>query len=204
MDRRVRVRAYLGLGSRYSYLASTQLAKIETQTGAAFEWIPLNSARLIREANGGVSPFDGKPPLGQYDPAFRDRDAKRWAGHYGVPYRAPDLSGLPPDALALACWCAADGAARRALMTTLYALVFGTGAKPGMDALEEIAARYGVAAGDIAGALAGGAASARHDAAIAGALREGVFGVPAFVAGGETFWGNDRLPLLLDHLRRGG
>ncbi len=37
------VEAYFGLGSRYSYLASTQLDRIAAETGTAFNWIPIAS-----------------------------------------------------------------------------------------------------------------------------------------------------------------
>ena len=38
---------YFGLGSRYSYLAATQLDLIEHRTGCTFEWLPLQSAELM-------------------------------------------------------------------------------------------------------------------------------------------------------------
>ena len=37
----VTVPFYFGLGSRYSYLASTQLDRLEQELACTFEWLPL-------------------------------------------------------------------------------------------------------------------------------------------------------------------
>ncbi|MDJ0640780.1 MAG: hypothetical protein QNJ20_18330, partial [Paracoccaceae bacterium] len=62
----MQVKAYLGLGSRYSYLASTQLARLAHDTGAKISWVPVNSAALIRRARTDGSPFDQPVLAGQY------------------------------------------------------------------------------------------------------------------------------------------
>lgn len=36
-----------GLGSRYSYLASTQIERIARETGAVFRWQPVSSHALL-------------------------------------------------------------------------------------------------------------------------------------------------------------
>ena len=78
------VDAYLGLGSRYSYLASTRLEAIAAETGATITWIPIASPDLF--ANGR-NPFAGAPVSGQYDWTYRKADAQAWADYYGVPFR---------------------------------------------------------------------------------------------------------------------
>jgi hypothetical protein len=46
-------------------------------------------------------------------------------------------------------------------------------------------------------------AQAVYDENLEAALAAGCFGVPSFVTpDGEVFWGQDRLPILADHLRR--
>jgi 2-hydroxychromene-2-carboxylate isomerase len=74
---------YYGLGSRYSYLASTQLARIAAATGCRFDWQPLKSGALM-ELRGG-HPFHGEPVSGQYEWPYRRLDAEAWAEFYGVP-----------------------------------------------------------------------------------------------------------------------
>jgi 2-hydroxychromene-2-carboxylate isomerase len=51
--------------------------------------------------------------------------------------------------------------------------------------------------------VANGEAARRHEQNIEDALKAGAFGAPTFVCpDGETFWGQDRIPLLIDHLRK--
>ena len=56
---------YYSIGSRYSYLASTQIAKLERETGCRVRWHPVNGAdiRTLR----GRDPFAGEPLSGQYE-----------------------------------------------------------------------------------------------------------------------------------------
>lgn len=199
----MRVKAYLGLGSRYSYLASTQLDRIAERAGATFEWIPVNSVELIRRARPDGSPFDQPSPGGQYSATFRDEDAKRWAAHYGVAYHSPRISSLPSEALACACWCLEDDQARRAFMQALYDAIFVQGRVMDMDRLSSLAGDFGVSAEALQLAVRGGQASERHANALERALASGAFGVPTFVVGEALFWGNDRLPLLEDYLSSG-
>src|SRR5262245_18681613 len=77
---------YCSIGSRYAYLASTQMARFEAQ-GHTVVWRPLNSRALV--ARRGHDPFAGEPVSGQYDWAYRRRDAERWAAYYGVPFVEP-------------------------------------------------------------------------------------------------------------------
>src|SRR2546423_11584653 len=81
------VDAYLGLGSRYSYLASTQLDRIAAETGAAIMWIPIASPELFE---AGRNPFEGVPVSGQYEFYYRKADSVAWADYYHVPFREPE------------------------------------------------------------------------------------------------------------------
>ena len=96
---------YFGVGSRYSYLASTQLSTFEAETGARFNWLAVDSARLI--AARGHNPFTAPNCVGQYDWAYWQADAEAWAALYGVPFREPHgRIALDPDLLSLACTAA--------------------------------------------------------------------------------------------------
>ena len=91
---RTPIRFFLGLGSRYSYLAATRIADIAARHSRAVEWLPLYSPDLI--ARAGADPFSGAPPSPQYAPGYRARDVQRWATLYGVPFVEPDGEGRPP------------------------------------------------------------------------------------------------------------
>lgn len=81
------VHFYYSLGSRYSYLASTQIGKLERETGCEVIWCPLYSVDLYRLR--GTNPFQGEAVSGQYDWDYRQYDAECWADYYGVAYREP-------------------------------------------------------------------------------------------------------------------
>jgi 2-hydroxychromene-2-carboxylate isomerase len=196
----VKVDFYYGLGSRYSYLASTQMARLEQDTGCTLEWNPINSTALYRAR--GVSPFEGAPVSGQYEWAYRERDATRWADLYGVPFVEPrGRVRFDPQALALAATAGKRLGAVVPYTHALYAAMF-------VDSVEEIGVeecvRRAVACGLTPEAfrreLASKKISDEQAEILEHALSAGVFGVPSFVVDGELFWGNDRLILLRHHL----
>ncbi|MFN9061920.1 MAG: hypothetical protein ACK5WL_18360, partial [Pseudanabaena sp.] len=55
---------YYGLGSRYSYLAASQIPRIQSQFDCKFIWKPLFSGALIRLRPH--NPFTDQPSSGQY------------------------------------------------------------------------------------------------------------------------------------------
>jgi 2-hydroxychromene-2-carboxylate isomerase len=191
-----------GIGSRYSYLASSQMERLERDTGAAVRWRPLSSYVLMERR--GMDPFKGPPASGQYEAAYRTRDVARWANYYGIPFHDPEWDALDWQRLALAA-VAADRLGRVAPFTrNLYDTVFGAGVAPKTDAkLARIADTSGLDGREFLRLIDDAETQERHDRTIADALAAGVFGVPSVVTEGELFWGNDRLVLLRAYLRGG-
>lgn len=204
---RTAVPFYFGVGSRYSYLAATQLEAIEQRTGCAFEWLPMDSAELIRRANGGVSPFAGSAPSGQYDWTFRRRDAEAWAKYYRVPYREPEQPQLESSDLAKACWIANEAGKLKDMCWQLFRAKFAEPEDLSREGIGKLATAIGLDAEALVNRLDAREIVERHESVLERALGEGVFGVPAFMVGGHLFWGNDRLVLvedaLTDHSRSG-
>jgi 2-hydroxychromene-2-carboxylate isomerase len=192
---------FYGLGSRYSYLASTQLERLAAETGCDVRWRPLFSGDLF--AARGRDPFAGPPVSGQYDRAYRRRDAERWAEYYGVPYREPDDAAYDPRRLALAATAAARLGAVEPFSRRLFQAVFVDGASPLDDELCATRARaVGLERSAFLSCLADPATAARLASTVAEAAARGVFGVPSFVLGDEVYFGNDRLVLLRQALSR--
>jgi len=189
---------YFGVGSRYSYLASTQLAALGAETGARFNWLAVNSARLIAAAHGGHSPFATPNGPGQYDWGYRQRDAEAWAALYGVPFREPHgRLALDPDLLSLACTAAHRLGVAEAYARALFRAVFA-------DDLSVVDRGVCIArAGDVgldrdafAHALDDAGTREKREQVAQEAMGRGAFGVPTFAVNGQLFWGNDRLVLL--------
>lgn len=196
-----RVDFFYGPGSRYSYLASTRIAQLEADTGCSVRWRPLYSADLF--ARRGADPFRGEPVSGQYEWAYRRRDAERWAAYYGVPYREPEDVRFDPRRLALACTAAAVLGAVEPFSQRLFQALFADGTSPlDEDACAALARESGLDEGVFVVTLGDPQTAARLATTVEKAAAQGVFGVPSFVVGGEVFWGNDRLPLVRHALQR--
>ena len=190
-----RVDFFYGLGSRYSYLASTQLARLEAETGCRVRWRPLFSGDLF--AARGRDPFAGTPASGQYDRDYRQRDAERWAAYYGVPYREPADVQFDPRRLALACTAAARLDAVEGFSRRLFQALFVDGVSPLDDeACATLARDVGLDRIGFQRAFRESQTAADLADAVEAAVARGVFGVPSFVLGDEVFFGNDRLVLL--------
>ena len=197
----VTVAFYYSIGSRYSYLSSTQLASLESDTGGTVEWHPVNSVELISRRSR--SPFDEPPVSGQYDWSDRELDAKRWAEYYQVPFVEPrGRVEFDSQVLALACTAAKRLGHIEVFSRQLFAAMFS-------DRLTKIDIRECVRRAECCGipsasfrrALDDSETAKDLEATIERALGAGVFGVPTFVVGTELFWGNDRLVLLRNHLK---
>jgi 2-hydroxychromene-2-carboxylate isomerase len=187
---------YFGAGSRYSYLAATQLAALGGETGARFNWLALDSARLI--AARGDNLFAAANPIGQYDWGYRRRDAEAWAELYRVPFREPHgRLALDSDLFSLACTAARRLGAAETYAQALFRAIFVEDLTTVDRAL--CLARAGAAGLDQAAfsdALDDAETRAERERVLHQAMRLGVFGVPSFVFGERMFWGNDRLVLL--------
>jgi 2-hydroxychromene-2-carboxylate isomerase len=195
---------YFGPGSRYSYLAATQLPKLIEETGADIRWRAVLSADLI--ARGGANPFAAGQRRGQYAEDYRARDTARWAQHYGVPFKDP---GEGADWRKIAVWCVAGDLAGKGEAFAKWTLhrSFVEGLPPQTDLeLKAGADQVGLDPDFLLDLIGGGAAKRAYDAYLTTASDAGAFGVPTFVVDGALFWGQDRLPLLRDHLlsRRDG
>ncbi len=191
---------YYSIGSRYSYLAATQIEALKQATGCHIQWHPVNSVRLISQLER--SPFVGKPVSGQYEWTYRELDAQRWANLYGIPYLEPrGRVDFNSDLLARACTAAKLLGQVETYSRSLFAAMF-------QDPLAKIdeqectvrAEACGMAAIDFQAALRAQATVDQLNTTIDRAVQSGVFGVPTFVVNGEIFWGNDRLVLLRHYL----
>ena len=102
---------YYGIASRYSYLASTQMARLDEETACRVRWLPIYSGDLIGRCG---DPFDGSVVSGQYDWSYRRYDAECWAAYYDIPYNEPDFDDYDSRQLARTCI-----AAERAMLAVL-------------------------------------------------------------------------------------
>jgi 2-hydroxychromene-2-carboxylate isomerase len=190
---------YFAIDSRYSYLAAMQLPQIEREFGCTIGWKPLAFDALMQAR--GDDPYDGRKLVGQYDPAYRDKDVHRWADFYQIPLVAPDWEG-DWQRIALAATAALRFDACQAMSFALFQAVMQDRTTPKSDAdISRIADQAGLDGARLVAAIDQPETKALFDKHLAEASKLGVFGVPTFAVGTDIFWGNDRIMLLKHHLK---
>jgi 2-hydroxychromene-2-carboxylate isomerase len=195
------VEFFFAIGSRYSYLASTQLEALERETSCKVRWRPLYSVDLMKLR--GKNPFEGPPVSGQYEWSYRQADAAAWAEYYGVPFREPLGLEMDPRFLAHACVAAGQLGAGVPFCRALFQAIFVDG--PDEIGAEECARRaetVGLSGAELLQRIEDPAVERELQATVEDAHARGVFGVPSFVVRGRLFWGNDRLVLVRHHLQK--
>lgn len=193
---------FYGIGSRYSFLASTRMNALERDTGCTVKWRPLYSGALMLRR--GMDPFRHEtPPSGQYDWTYRRYDAECWAACYGIPYVEPDAGIKEYEFYGKACVAADRLGACAPFSKAMFAAIFTEGRdRIGEEDVAKVAATAGLDAEALLGLIGDAETDARHQRNVEDALAAGAFGVPTFVCEGRMFWGNDRLILLKDFLTR--
>ena len=202
MGSRPVVEFVFGLGSRYSYLASTQLGRLREKTGCELEWTPISSVELMTLR--GRSPFEGAPVSGQYDWDYRKSDAQAWADYYGVPFTEPRPMPQDHQLMAIACRAADRLGAMVPYIHGLFRAVFDEHREIDPGACIEVASRQGLDRRAFGSALSDPAIRTRVSEDARNCAARGVFGVPTFLVADRMFWGNDRLVLLEHYLGKCG
>ena len=195
-----RVDFIYALGSRYSYLASTQIERIAGETGARFRWQPISSLALL--ARRKDDPFRAGAG-GQYDWDYRRRDAEAWAHHYGVPFNDP-VGRLAYDSVlaALAALAARRQKRVEAMSHRLFRLIFvDERAEFGRDEVLFEARALGLDVSRFEADLDSPELAKEHERHVVESETRGVFGVPTFLYCDQLYWGNDRLVLLESALK---
>ena len=188
---------YFSTGSRYSYLATSQIPLLERRYGVEFRWVPVNGKRI--RALRGADPFAGTPVSGQYDWDYRERDAKAWAEFYGIAFEEPEDVEFDVELLLRAVLAAGERGDIRTYAWALAREVFARRTWPlDQKVVRRVAEDQGI---DLDGFDEGCAAAAPLlEQNCVEAVERGAFGTPSVFVGDELFWGNDRLPLVAHRL----
>ena len=186
---------YYGVGSRYSYLAASQIASIESETGCRVDWRPVNGPDI--RALRGRDPFAGEPVSGQYDWGYRRRDAEAWAEYYGIRFREPPTHTFDFRLLARAATAAQRLGAAAAYGGRLCSAIYGSDVWPVDEGVcIRLAEEVGLPVAQFTACLADPQTDDQLAATARAAYTRGAFGVPTFFVGEQMFWGNDRIVLL--------
>ena len=176
--------------STYSYLAAARIAEVARAAGVTVRWQPFLLGPIFAEQCWNDSPFNVYPAKGRY----MWRDMERLCEGYGLPFRRPSVfprSGLL--AARIAC-VGRDAAWLPGFVEAVYTANFARDAD-----IADASLLAGIL--DASGVEGERVIAEADSPEIKQRLREqteraralGIFGAPSFVAGGELFWGNDRL-----------
>ena len=180
----------------YAYLASTQVAALAQRTKAELVYEPMLLGGVFRAVGTPQRLFAEIPPAKAAHNGF---DMQRWADLFGVPLTMPAAHPFRTvEALRATLLAQIDPR----VVTGFYRAYWVEGRPPSDEAtIRDVLGSAGHDAGAILARLddARDDLRARTDEAIA----LGIFGAPAFVVGGELFWGQDRMDFVEKALARG-
>ncbi len=176
--------------STYSYVAAARLRAVAEAAQVEVRYEPFLLGPIFADQGWNDSPFNLQPVKGRY----MWRDMERLCEARGLPFQRPSV--FPRNGLLAArvCCVGRDEAWLPEFVEAVYAANFGQDRDiADRELLAHILETLGAPGGDIL--------AATQDAAIKQRLREqtdrarahGIFGAPSFVAGGELYWGQDRL-----------
>jgi 2-hydroxychromene-2-carboxylate isomerase len=182
---------FFEFASSYSYPAAMRVGALAEATGVAVRWRPFLLGPLFRAQGWDNSPFNLYPAKGRY----MWRDLERICGRLGLPFRRPDPFPQPSLLAARVAHVGLDEGWGEAFCRAVFAAEFGEGRQIGDEAvMRELLTSLGVAPAPALARARSDEIKERLRSTTAEAERLGVFGAPSFVAaGGELFWGNDRM-----------
>lgn len=175
-------------GSGYSYLSVMRIGALAKQRGIEIRWRPFNVRTVMAENNIALRTQVAKVN-------YMWRDVKRRAATHGVPFFKAPIWPTDPDLLAnRVAMVAAEGGWCEAYTVASFRAWYLDGLALGDRAhLEHVLPPLGK---DVDAVIAEANAPAAHEllkSETDAARSYGIFGSPAFVVDGETFWGDDRL-----------
>ncbi|MDA4847583.1 2-hydroxychromene-2-carboxylate isomerase [Hoeflea poritis] len=193
------IQFWFSIGSTYTYLTVTRLPAIEQATGIEFEWNPFSIRAIMMEQNN--IPFRDKP----VKTAHMWRDIERRAQKYGFKARVPAPYPLEQFDLAnrVAVYAKSQGWMKD-YVTVTYRKWFQDGMPAGSEPnLSETLKEIGQNSQKVIEAANSADVEADYLELTDRARSLGVFGVPAFIANDELFWGDDRVEDAISWHRNG-
>jgi len=186
---------FFDVGSSYSYLAATQMHAVSERTKTPVRWRPFLLGAVFK-ATGNDLPIR-IPAKARWMLA----DMQAWAAHYKIPFEMP--ARFPVVTLRTQRFLAAVERARPAQVAPVALALYKAYWAEGEDITTDPVLAAAAAGLDTAALIAAIAAQETKDhlrATTDEAVRRGAFGAPSMFVGDAMFWGNDRLPLLEEHL----
>lgn len=176
--------------SPFTYLAGARLEAVATRRGATIRYIPIDAPALFPRTGGQLL-----TERHESRKAYRLQELRRGAKKQGVPILmpAPYFPVNPaPASYAIIAAAKAGGGDLAGLVQAFPRAVWAEGHNIAEDAVvKDILAAHGFDPGVADRYMLAAAETYANN--LEEAVSRGVFGVPFYIVGNETFWGQDRL-----------
>lgn len=195
----MKVEFWYEFASTYSYPAAMRVEQTAKEAGVGLVWRPFLLGPIFGSQGWSDSPFNIYPAKGKY----MWRDMARLCAADGLALKEPvrfPQNGLKAARLALLGQDENWGAA---FTRRVYLANFSEQKDISDEAvLSDILSSLGLEAAALLARSNEPANKERLKAQTEEAVARGIFGAPSFLAGGELFWGNDRLEAALQWAKR--
>ena len=187
----VTIKAWLSIGSTYTYLTALRLQNVIETSGIKMDIRPISIRQIMKSMDN--IPF---PPSKKTKVDYMWRDIQRRAEFYSLP--VPHVPAAYPlkefdRANLVGIVMEKEGKYLEYLEET-YRAWFLDGLEAGSDQnLENVSRIVGVTLQEVLDAAASNEILEIYQRNTADAQKLGVFGAPSFEVAGEVFWGDDRL-----------
>lgn len=185
--------------STYSYIAASDVARIEAEGRVRFSYHPFLLGPIFARQGWRDSPFNLYPAKGEY----MWLDMARLCAERELPLQRPGVfprNSVLPASVALV---GLDEGWGKRFVTALFAANFGQDIDTASaQGLATVLADLGLEPSRILARAADGTIRARLRHSTTMASERGLFGAPSFIVGSELFWGSDRLQQALAHAEK--
>ena len=191
---------YFDFSSPYGYLAAEMIEDLGQRCGRQVNWHPMLLG-VVFKATGG-QPLTMAPMKGPYS----ERDMRRSAAFYGVPFAMPTVFPIAtqnPARAALWMQKTHPEHAKQFILELFRAFFRGDRDISKIDVIGDVAAGLGYSADELVAATQSDEIKTQLKANVETAIAKGVFGAPFFIVDDEQFWGADRLPMMEAWLTKG-
>ena len=198
-----RIEFFYDVSSPWTYLAFTNIQPLAKEEGAAIEWKPFLVGGVFNAINPTMYRMreNPVPPRDTY----MQKDMQDWARLAGLKIVFPPrVFPVNPVKALRGCLWAKDQGRELPLATAFFQLYFGEDRDISQDdVVAEAAARAGLDGARLLQAINDPAIKAQLKANTDEVIARGGFGSPTiFINGSDMYFGNDRLPLVREALRR--
>jgi 2-hydroxychromene-2-carboxylate isomerase len=191
---------WFDFSSPYGYFAAHEIDERMARFGRTVLWRPLLLGAVFKLT--GMAALNTMPMRGDY----AKHDWARIAQMLAIPFRLPDRHPFASQTVARAFYWLADHTPAQATAFAQAAFqehFVHERAPETTESVVSLANRFLSDTTELAAWLPSEAAKQVLRMRTEEGVSKGVFGSPFFIAGGEPFWGWDRIPMLEDWLRRG-